>query len=107
MQKKLMSYHLAHATVSSLSASKSKQKKLGLVLCAQTSLLSTAMYIVNSRHPDTKLPGVQAHYTVQFIASDTLNYLRLALYLPYMQGLFTMTNNGNSLPLVPVAAYNS
>jgi len=35
------------------------------------------------------------------------DYLTLALYLPYVQGLFTMTNNGNSLPLVPVAAYNS
>ena len=33
-------------------------------------------------------------------------YILLALYLPYVQGLFTMTNN-DTLPLVPVAAYNS
>jgi len=33
-------------------------------------------------------------------------YTLLPLYLPYVQGLFTMTNNEN-LTLVPVAAYNS
>ena len=32
-------------------------------------------------------------------------YGRLALYLPYVQGLFTMTMKTS--PLVPVAAYNS
>jgi len=34
-------------------------------------------------------------------------YMILALYLPYVQRLFTMTNNGNFTTYIPVAAYNS
>ena len=44
-------------------------------------------------------------YIYQLYSKLYCIYSKLALYLPYVQGLFTMTMKTS--PLVPVAAYNS